>query len=44
MKKFKRKELAALLASKVYYHLEEYEDALYYALESKDLFNPLIRD
>lgn len=41
---FPQRELAAYLASKVYYHLEEYDDALHYALESKDYFNISCRD
>ena len=32
------KKLAALLASKVHYHIQSYEDALYYALQAQDLF------
>ncbi|OMH78592.1 26S proteasome non-ATPase regulatory subunit 1 [Zancudomyces culisetae] len=35
----KRHELAALVASKVYFHLQEYKDSLDHALEAKDLFD-----
>jgi len=41
--KFPDKSLAAFVASKVYYHLEEYPDALRLALESGDRFNVLER-
>ncbi|KAJ9062712.1 proteasome regulatory particle base subunit [Entomophthora muscae] len=37
---FEHRQLAALLASKVYYHLGEYEESLTFALGAKDLFNP----
>ncbi|KAH3809770.1 hypothetical protein DPMN_138149, partial [Dreissena polymorpha] len=36
---FKQKELAALVASKVYYHLGSFEDSLTYALGAGNLFN-----
>jgi len=36
---FKERNLAALVASKVYYHLEEYDDALRFALGAGDLFD-----
>lgn len=36
---FKSKQLAALVASKVYYHLGAYEESLTYALGAEDLFN-----
>ena len=36
---FKHKELAALVASKVYYHLGEYDDALAFALGAGKLFD-----
>ncbi|KAK7090850.1 26S proteasome non-ATPase regulatory subunit 1-like [Littorina saxatilis] len=36
---FKSKQLAALVASKVYYHLGAYEESLTYALGAGDLFN-----
>lgn len=36
---FKHRNLAALLASKVYYHLGAFEESLFYALGAKDLFN-----
>jgi len=36
---FKSRELAALVASKVYYHLEKYHDALTYALGAGKLFD-----
>ncbi|KAK7477127.1 hypothetical protein BaRGS_00031613 [Batillaria attramentaria] len=38
-KQFKSKKLAALVASKVYYHLGAYEESLTYALGAEDLFN-----
>ncbi|THD26271.1 26S proteasome non ATPase regulatory subunit [Fasciola hepatica] len=36
---FPHNKLAALLASKVYYHLAEYEDALHFALCAEELFD-----
>ncbi|XP_014666244.1 PREDICTED: 26S proteasome non-ATPase regulatory subunit 1-like [Priapulus caudatus] len=36
---FKHRELAALVASKVYYHLGSFEDSLTYALGAGSLFN-----
>ncbi|CAL8106059.1 unnamed protein product [Calicophoron daubneyi] len=36
---FKYNKLAAILASKVYYHLAEYEDALHFALCAEELFD-----
>lgn len=36
---FEYNKLAALLASKVYYHLAEYEDALHFALCAEELFD-----
>ncbi|ELT92764.1 hypothetical protein CAPTEDRAFT_182474 [Capitella teleta] len=36
---FKHKNLAALIASKVYYHLGAFEDSLTYALGADNLFN-----
>ncbi|XP_015761098.1 PREDICTED: 26S proteasome non-ATPase regulatory subunit 1-like [Acropora digitifera] len=36
---FKQRQLSALLASKVYYHLGAYEDSLSYALGAGDLFD-----
>lgn len=36
---FPKRQLAYYLAAKVYYNLEEYEDALDLALESKEYFN-----
>ncbi|PVD18462.1 hypothetical protein C0Q70_21011 [Pomacea canaliculata] len=36
---FKKKKLAALVASKVYYHLGAYEESLTYALGAEELFN-----
>jgi len=36
---FKEHELAALVASKVYYHLGSFEDALTYALGAGNLFD-----
>lgn len=36
---FKHRELAALVASKVYYHLGAFEESLTYALGAGDLFN-----
>ncbi|VEL30252.1 unnamed protein product, partial [Protopolystoma xenopodis] len=37
--KFTSNKLAALLASKVYYHLGEYDDSLHFALCAEDLFD-----
>ncbi|KAJ3348401.1 proteasome regulatory particle base subunit [Entophlyctis luteolus] len=37
---FKHRELAALVASKVYFHLAEYDDALMFALGAGQLFEP----
>ena len=36
---FQRRDLAAVVASKVFYHLEELDDALKYALGAGDLFD-----
>ena len=36
---FPNRKLAALVASKVYYHLGSYDDSLYYALGAEDLFD-----
>ncbi|XP_020602036.1 26S proteasome non-ATPase regulatory subunit 1-like [Orbicella faveolata] len=36
---FKQRQLSALLASKVYYHLGAYDDSLTYALGAGDLFD-----
>jgi len=36
---FKAREMAALVISKVYYHLEEYDDAMNYALGAGKLFD-----
>ena len=36
---FKDKQLAAIVASKVFYHLEELNEALKYALRAGDLFD-----
>ncbi|CAH8500234.1 unnamed protein product [Dicrocoelium dendriticum] len=36
---FEHNKLAAILASKVYYHLSEYEDALHFALCAEELFD-----
>jgi 26S proteasome regulatory subunit N2 len=36
---FKDRELAALVASKVYYHLGSFDNALQYALGANKLFN-----
>ncbi|KAA3669946.1 26S proteasome regulatory subunit N2, partial [Paragonimus westermani] len=36
---FGHNKLAAILASKVYYHLAEYEDALHFALCAEELFD-----
>ena len=36
---FKDRDLAALVASKVYYHLGSFENALQYALGANKLFN-----
>lgn len=38
-KSFNQHELAALVASKVYYHLGSFEDSLTYALGAGDLFD-----
>ncbi|XP_034939926.1 26S proteasome non-ATPase regulatory subunit 1 [Chelonus insularis] len=38
-KSFSQHELAALVASKVYYHLGSFEDSLTYALEAGELFD-----
>jgi hypothetical protein len=38
-KKFSDSDLAALVASKVYYHLGSYDDALEYALEAGEKFD-----
>lgn len=38
-KNFNQHELAALVASKVYYHLGSFEDSLTYALGAGDLFD-----
>lgn len=38
---FPGRELAALLASKVYFHLEDYDEALKYLLHSYKLFDPM---
>nr|VZI33130.1 unnamed protein product [Spirometra erinaceieuropaei] len=40
---FPYKKLAALLASKVYYNLGEYDDALHFALCAEELFDPNAR-
>ncbi len=40
---FKYKELAALVASKVYYHLGEYEEALEFALGAGTLFDTSLK-
>ena len=37
--KFSQRQLAALVASKVYYHLGEYQDALTFALGAGKLFD-----
>lgn len=36
---FECNKLAALLASKVYYHMAEYDDALHFALCAEELFD-----
>jgi 26S proteasome regulatory subunit N2 len=36
---FQQRQLAALVASKVYYHLGEYEEALSFALGAGSLFD-----
>lgn len=36
---FKHAKLAALVASKVYYHLGSFDDSLTYALNAEELFN-----
>ncbi len=38
---FKHRELAALVASKVYYHLGEYDEALTFALGAGKLFDTM---
>lgn len=38
-KNFNQHKLAALVASKVYYHLGSFEDSLTYALGAGDLFD-----
>lgn len=38
-KKFQQHQLAALVASKVYYHLGSFEDSLTYALGAGELFD-----
>ena len=38
-KSFKNNNLSALVASKVYYHLEAYEQSLTYALGADDMFD-----
>ncbi|KAH8738624.1 PSMD1 protein [Cryptosporidium ryanae] len=38
---FPGRELAALLASKVYFHMEDYDEALKYLLHSYKLFDPM---
>jgi 26S proteasome regulatory subunit N2 len=38
-KQFPNQKLAALVASKVYYHLGEYEDSLSFALGAEELFD-----
>lgn len=38
-KSFQQHELAALVASKVYYHLGSFEDSLTYALGAGELFD-----
>jgi 26S proteasome regulatory subunit N2 len=40
---FEQRELAALVASKVYYYLGEYDEALSFALSAGDLFDPTER-
>ena len=37
---FSRRELAAYVISKVYYHLEEYSEAMHFALRSGSIFDP----
>lgn len=37
--KFRNKELAAILLSKLYFHLNDYKEALNYALKSGAYFN-----
>jgi 26S proteasome regulatory subunit N2 len=36
---FKQRKLAALVVSKVYYHLGEYDDSMMFALGAGELFN-----
>ena len=36
---FKQRKLAALVASKVYYHLGEYDESMLFALGAGELFN-----
>jgi hypothetical protein len=40
---FKQRQLAALVASKVYYHLGEYEEALSFALGAGKLFDTALK-
>ncbi|KAI8924392.1 armadillo-type protein [Entophlyctis helioformis] len=40
---FKHRELAALVASKVYYHLGEFEESLSFALGAGKLFDPYVK-
>lgn len=40
---FKNRELAALVASKVYYHLGEFDESLQFALGAGSLFDPAAR-
>ncbi|KAJ3230338.1 proteasome regulatory particle base subunit [Chytriomyces hyalinus] len=40
---FKHRELAALVASKVYYHLGEYDESLNFALGAGKLFEPSLK-
>ncbi|TPX45587.1 hypothetical protein SeMB42_g03942 [Synchytrium endobioticum] len=41
--KFGQRRLAALVASKVYYHLGEYNDSLQFALKAGELFDPSVK-
>lgn len=41
---FKQRELAALVASKVYYHLGEYDESMIFALGAGILFNITEKD
>eukprot|EP00126_Sphaerothecum_destruens_P004013 Sdes_comp17882_c0_seq1m7144 len=41
--KFPQRKLASLIASKVYYHLGEFEDSLQFALGAGDLFDVTVR-